>query len=195
MIPLVGLAPSPRARRVKQTCRWHVCSQSGEQAVLATWARLSPPQAAVTEGVRGSNGVSCSPGITCAGQDPFLFRSGRKRNGSWTPKRKASRGGVPCTPRYGWECDAFYSRPKLRAGRYPDVPLCISLRDRPHIPTLARPAKDWRKANAQRTQAPHCHCEVSAHAGVAIRISRRPASILHNVRNQRTQGENGLPRQ
>ena len=30
-----------RARRVKQTCRWHVCSQSGEQAVLATWAKVS----------------------------------------------------------------------------------------------------------------------------------------------------------
>ena len=29
---------SKRARRVKQTCQWHVCSQSGEQAVLATWA-------------------------------------------------------------------------------------------------------------------------------------------------------------
>ena len=26
------------ARRVKQTARWAVCSQSGEQAVLATWA-------------------------------------------------------------------------------------------------------------------------------------------------------------
>ena len=27
----------PGARRVKQTCRGHVCSQSGEQAMLATW--------------------------------------------------------------------------------------------------------------------------------------------------------------
>ena len=26
------------ARRVKKICRWHIFSQSGEQAVLATWA-------------------------------------------------------------------------------------------------------------------------------------------------------------
>ena len=31
--------PLPVARRVKQTCRWHVCSQSGEQALLATWKK------------------------------------------------------------------------------------------------------------------------------------------------------------
>ena len=34
--------PLPVARRVKQTCRWHVYSQSGEQAVLATWAGGCP---------------------------------------------------------------------------------------------------------------------------------------------------------
>ena len=32
------LAPPMGARRVKQRCRWHLCSQSGEQAVLATRA-------------------------------------------------------------------------------------------------------------------------------------------------------------
>ena len=26
-----------RERRVKKICRWHIFSQSGEQAVLATW--------------------------------------------------------------------------------------------------------------------------------------------------------------
>ncbi len=94
-----------------------------------------------TEHVRGRGGFSCSQWGTCSGQDPFLFRSGRKRNGSWTPKRKASRGGVPCTPRYRRERDAFYSRPKLRAGRYPDILLYNSSRHRPHIPTLARSAE------------------------------------------------------
>ena len=40
--------PSPvGARRVKQTVLWTVCSQSGEQSMIATWARVSPK---VTEG-------------------------------------------------------------------------------------------------------------------------------------------------
>ena len=81
---------------------------------------LSPPLAAVTERVCGSGGLSCSQWVTCSVQDPFLFRSGRKRNGSWTPKRKAGRGCFPCTPRYRWERDAFYSRPNVLAGPYPD---------------------------------------------------------------------------
>ena len=31
-------APSGRARRVKKICLWHIFSQSGKQAMLATWA-------------------------------------------------------------------------------------------------------------------------------------------------------------
>ena len=37
-------------------------------------------------------------------------------------------------------------------------------------------------------RSPDLSLRTSAHAGVAIRISRRPASILHNVRNKRRQG-------
>ncbi len=98
--------------------------------------------AAVTERACGSNDFSCSQDMPCSDQEPFLFRSGRKRNGSWTPKRKAGRGGVPCTPRYRWERDTFYRRPEPWAGLYPGVLLYNPLRHRPHIPTLARPAMD-----------------------------------------------------
>ena len=36
-----GVNDLPVARRVKQTCRWHVCSQSGERSMIATWSPQS----------------------------------------------------------------------------------------------------------------------------------------------------------
>ena len=38
---LVSKAPSGRARRVKKICLWHIFSQSGKQAMLATRAEGS----------------------------------------------------------------------------------------------------------------------------------------------------------
>ena len=38
LVPAKQKAPSGWARRVKKICLWHIFSQSGKQAMLATWA-------------------------------------------------------------------------------------------------------------------------------------------------------------
>ena len=60
MAPLKG-------RDASQTCRWHVCSQSGEQAVLATRARLAAVR--LTEGSVNPSASLCSAPFT---RPPFV---------------------------------------------------------------------------------------------------------------------------
>ena len=50
---VTSMAPSGWARRVKKICRWHIFSQSGEQAMLATWAEGS---CGAGEGACGTSG-------------------------------------------------------------------------------------------------------------------------------------------